>query len=969
MTTFIAGSPSEAERPSVARMKLGSACFIAGRAFVAPAAMQERAWYSLSVDEAWARAESSPQGLSQAEAESRLKRDGPNELQEVEAVSPLLLLAQQFVHPLVIILIVAAGIAAYLQEILDAAIIALIVVLNAIFGFVQEYRAERAMQALKQLTAPKAHVLRDENEVTVPTRELVVGDVVLLSAGSKVPADIRLFEVANLLVDEASLTGESVAVHKRLAPVPEGVPLGDRTNLSFMGTVANVGRGRGLVVATGMATELGRIAGMVQEEPVSQTPLQRQLARFAKQLGLAILAVVLFVFFVGYLRDPDAIVELFLTAVALAVAAIPEALPAVVTVGLALGLRRMARRNALIRRLPAVEALGGTTVICSDKTGTLTTGQMNIRIVAVGDREYEVVGEGFAPDGVYRLQGQAVDPTDDEGLMRLLSAALLNNDARLVQEGPQWTVLGDPTEGALLVAAMRAGLRTEVLETELPRVAEVPFTSERKRMTTIHAPVDAETIAELRARGDETLELLGEISGKVAWTKGAPEAVLDRCTGAYSGGQTVSLTEEDRETVLERAQSLAGQAYRVLALAYRELPDQLPDLGEETVEADLIYLGLVGMMDAPRQDAIEAVQQAKEAGIEVVMITGDHLLTAEAVAREMGILEEGDEVLAAADLDRLTMEELVERVERVKVYARVSPEHKVQIVRAWKRKGAVVAMTGDGVNDAPALRRSDIGIAMGITGTDVAKESSDVVLTDDNFASIPVAVEEGRGVYENIRKVVRYLLSTNSGEVMILFAAAAVFLPLPLLPLQILWINLITDGFPALALGVEPKERGLMDRPPRNPRAGILSGDMGVHIIWVGLLMTAGSLGLFLWALERGGLDYARSLTFYTVAMFQVFHVLAIRVSRASVFTAGFFGNPWLIGAVALTAGLQLAVIYVPFLQEAFRTVGLQLADLLIATLVASSVFFAVEIEKGIRRRGEGYTPLRVEQPREDPGG
>ncbi|MEE9196788.1 MAG: HAD-IC family P-type ATPase [bacterium] len=930
--------------------------------------MQERAWYSLSVDEAWARAESSPQGLSQADAESRLERDGPNELQEVGAVSPLLLLAQQFVHPLVIILIVAAGIAAYLQEILDAAVIALIVVLNAIFGFVQEYRAERAIQALKQLTAPKAHVLRDENEVTVPTRERVVGDVVLLSAGSKVPADLRLFEVANLLVNEASLTGESVAVHKRLDPVPEGVPLGDRTNLSFMGTVANVGRGRGLVVATGMATELGRIAGMVQEEPVSQTPLQRQLARFAKQLGLAILAVVLFVFFAGYLRDPDAIVELFLTAVALAVAAIPEALPAVVTVGLALGLRRMARRNALIRRLPAVEALGGTTVICSDKTGTLTTGQMNIRIVAVGDREYEVVGEGFAPDGVYRLQGQAVDPTDDEGLMRLLSAALLNNDARLVQEGRQWTVLGDPTEGALLVAAMRAGLRPEVLQAELPRVAEVPFTSERKRMTTIHAPVDAETIAELRAHGDETLELLGEISGKVAWTKGAPETVLDRCTGVYSGGQTVSLTEEDRETILKRAQSLAGQAHRVLALAYRELPDQLPDLREETVETHLVYLGLVGMMDAPRQDAIEAVERSKEAGIEVVMITGDHLLTAEAVAREMGILEEGDEVLAAADLDRLTVEELAERVERVKVYARVSPEDKVKIVRAWKRKGAVVAMTGDGVNDAPALRRSDIGIAMGITGTDVAKESSDVVLTDDNFASIPVAVEEGRGVYENIRKVVRYLLSTNAGEVMILFAAAAVFLPLPLLPLQILWINLITDGFPALALGVEPKERGLMDRPPRNPRAGILSGDMGFHIIWVGLLMTAGSLGLFLWALERGGLDYARSLTFYTVAMFQVFHVLAVRVSRESVFTAGFFGNPWLIGAVVLTAGLQLAVIYVPFLQEAFRTVGLPLADLLVATLVASSVFFAVELEKGIRRRGEGYTPLRVEQPREAPG-
>ncbi|MFQ5552557.1 MAG: cation-translocating P-type ATPase [Thermoplasmata archaeon] len=931
--------------------------------------MQEQAWHSLSIDEAWARVESSPQGLSQAEAERRLMRDGPNELLEVEAVSPLLLFAQQFTHPLVIILIVAAGIAAFLGEILDTVVIALIVVFNAVFGFIQEYRAERAMQALKRLAAPKAHVLRDEEEVTIPTRELVVGDVVLLSAGSRVPADLRLFEVANLLVNEASLTGESVAVHKGLDPVPEGAPLGDRTNLSFMGTAANVGRGRGFVVATGMATELGRIAGMVQEESVPQTPLQRQLARFAKQLGVVILAVVLFVFLVGYLRDPDAIVELFLTAVALAVAAIPEALPAVVTVGLALGLRRMARRHALIRRLPAVEALGGTTVICTDKTGTLTTGQMNIRIVAVGDREYEVVGEGFAPEGVYRLQGQRVDPADDEGLMRLLSAALLDNDARLVQEGAQWTVLGDPTEGALLVAAMRAGLRPEVLEADLPRVGEVPFTSERKRMTTIHAPVDAETLAEFRARGDETLELLGEIPGKVAWTKGAPEAVLERSAAVYSDGESVPLTEEDREGILERARSLAWQAYRVLALAYRELPDQLPDLGEETVERDLVYLGLVGMMDAPRKDAIEAVKRSKEAGIEVVMITGDHLLTAEAVAREMGILEEGEDVMTAADLDRLPVKQLAERVEHVKVYARVSPEHKVKIVSAWKRRGAVVAMTGDGVNDAPALRRSDIGIAMGITGTDVAKESSDVVLTDDNFASISVAVEEGRGVYENIRKFVRYLLSTNSGEVMILFVAAAAFLPLPLLPLQILWINLITDGFPAIALAVERKESGLMERPPRDPRTGILSGDMGFHIIWVGLLMTGGSLGLFLWTLDREGLEFARSLTFYTVAMFQVFHVLAIRVSRESVFTAGFFGNPWLIGAVALTVGLQLAVIYFPPLQVAFQTVGLPLADLLIATLVASSVFFAVEVEKGMRRRGEGYTPLRVEQPREALGG
>ncbi len=916
--------------------------------------MKGRDWYNLSKEEAFQRADSSPQGLSPKESRKRLERDGPNELQEIYRISPWRILATQFAHPLVIILIAAAIIAGLLGQVLDSLVIVLIVVFNAIFGFVQEFRAEKAIEALKALTAPKAQVLRDGEVKSVPTRELVVGDVVDLGAGRKVPADLRLFEVANLKVNEASLTGESVPVSKGVHPLSGEVFLGDRTNMCLTGTVVDTGRGKGVVVATGMATELGKIAGLVQEEPKSQTPLQRQLGHFARQLGVAILLIAAFIFIAGYLREPDMLL-LFLTAVSLAVAAIPEALPAVVTIALALGLRRMARRNALIRRLPAVEALGSAAVICTDKTGTLTTGQMNVRVVSTGRVGYEVIGEGFDPQGVYRLGGKSVDPKADEHLLLLLRCGMLCNDARLVMKGERWTVAGDVTEGALLVAGMRSGLRREDVEGQMPRVAEIAFTSERKLMTTIHASVDENTLAELRAGGDgaEAL-LLREVKGKVACVKGAPEPVVARCSARHVDGSAVPITDADREVILVEAQSLASKAYRVLALARRTLPDDLQALDEESVETDLTFLGLVGMMDAPRRDAIEAVDRCREAGINVVMITGDHLLTATAVAEEMDILEAGDRTMTGDELERLSAEELAEQVEQVKLYARVSPEHKVKVVDAWKQRGYIVAMTGDGVNDAPALKRSDVGIAMGITGTDVAKESADMVLTDDNFASIVATVEEGRGVYENIRKFVRYLLSTNSGEVLVLFVASVLFLPLPLLPLQILWINLITDGFPALALGVEPKERGLMKRPPRNPQAGILSGGIAFHILWVGTLMTVGSLGLYVWALSQGDIRNARTLTFYTVAMFQVFHVLAIRVSRESVFTAGFFRNPYLIGAVILTVVLQLAVVYLPFLQIPFQTLGLPLNELLVATGVASTVFFAVELEKWLRRgRGE----------------
>ncbi len=769
-------------------------------------------------------------------------------------------------------------------------------------------------------------------------------------------------EAASLKVNEASLTGESLPVGKSLDPIEEEVPLGDRRNLGFMGTVVEAGRGKGVIVATGMDTELGKIAGLVQEEPRGETPLQRQLARFARHLSLAILAVVAFIFAIGYLRQPEELFLHFLTAVALAVAAIPEALPAVVTIGLALGLRRMARRNALIRRLPAVEALGSASVICTDKTGTLTTGKMNVRVAVTPEAEYEVEGEGFHPEGEYRRDAEPVDPVEDEVLRRLLLAGLLCNDARLVERDDRWEIDGDSTEGAILVAAIRAGLSRDREEGENPRVAEIPFSSERKRMTTIHAPLGESQQGPPQEQGDGAWTALLQGAEEVtAWMKGAPEVVVARCTRLLRRDGAAPLTESDREAFLNRATELAEQAYRVLAMAYRPLPPNLPSL--EAVEEDLICLGMVGIMDAPRREAIEAVEQCRAAGIQVVMVTGDHKVTALAIAREMGIYREDDLVLTGSEMRRLTAGELAKRVERVKVYARLSPEQKVKILDAWKQRGFNVAMTGDGVNDAPALKRADIGVAMGITGTDVAKEAADMVLTDDNFASIVEAVEEGRGVYENIRKFIRYLLSTNSGEVLVLLVASALFLPLPLLPLQILWINLITDGFPALALGVEPKERHLMRRPPRDPREGILAGGIAFHIVWVGLLMTVGTLSLFLWGLGQQGIDYARSLAFYTIAMFQVFHVLAIRVSRDSVFTAGFFRNPYLIGAVFLTALLQLAVIYAPFLQVAFETLPLALDHLLLATGVAATVFVAVEAEKGFRRRRGGESLTTGELP------
>ncbi len=930
-------------------------------------------WHAVGVETAFERQRSSPQGLPKEEAWKRLAEIGPNELVQTTRISPLRIFLEQFTDVLVIILIIAAAVSAYLGlsagesgtgELYDAVLIVIIVILNSVMGFVQEYRAEKSLQALKALAAPKAHAIREGETVAIPSRELVPGDVVALAAGDKVPADLRLFDVASLRTNEASLTGESTPVSKTIAALPQEAFLGDRKNMAFMGTTVDGGRGKGLIVETGMRTELGKIAGLVQQETKEETPLQRQLDRLGRQIGLAILGVVALIFVIGLLQEADPVAHLellFLTAVGLAVAAIPEGLPAVVTISLALGLQRMIRRHALIRKLPAVEALGAATVICSDKTGTLTKGEMNVRALLVGSRSYEVRGEGFDPAGEIRFQDARVDLAAHPDLREALVGAMLCNDAAVKKQGERWTVDGDPTEGALIVAGMRAGLDADVLRGERPRVAEIAFTSERKMMSTLHAPLSQEELEKILAVAEDLRHTpLAWVASKELFVKGAPERVLAACTHHLVDGERTPLTEYDRKQYQFLNQEMATRALRVLGLATRSFPREMPPIREEALEEGLTFLGLVGMMDAPRQDAANAIARCTKAGIRVVMITGDHKLTAMAVAREMGILSEGERAMTGEELDKVSEEDLVRDVEHIKVYARVSPEHKMRIVQAWKTKGHIVAMTGDGVNDAPALKRSDLGVAMGITGTDVAKESADMVLTDDNFASIVAAVEEGRGIYENIRKFVAYLLSANAGEVLIMLIATIMlgaglidrqFLPF-LTPVQLLWINLVTDGLPALALGVDPYPTDIMDRPPRNPKEGVLSKDILFLIIVVAAILTVGTLGLFFWELATGA-DAARAQTvaFTTIVFFELFLVFAIRSPRQTLWQIGFLTNKKLIYAVLISAALQVMVIYAPFFQGPFDTEALTAFDWIRAVLIALSAFFFVEILKLARQR------------------
>jgi len=904
------------------------------------------AWFCMEAEDVLIYLETNPmQGLTQAEAQRRLVEYGSNELIERDRKSPWRILGEQLIAIMVVILIIAAVISALLGDYIDAVAIIVIVVLNAILGFTQEYRAEKAMAALKKLSVPTVKVRRDSHVQEISASELVPGDIILLEAGALVPSDARLLESINLHTQEAALTGESEPVEKNVAMLTgENLPLGDRRNMVHMGTEVTYGRGLAVVTETGMHTELGHIAEMIQTVEREPTPLQRRLEQLGRGLAVIALGIVTVVFVLGILRGEDARL-MFITAISMAVAAIPEGLPAVVTIALALGAQRMLKRRALIRKLPAVETLGSVTVICSDKTGTLTENRMTVTVL-------DVLGETQSIDALLS-KGTPVLDADLTFLKQprvrslglLVKAATLCNDAileRKQNDGDYYRAIGDPTEGALVVAAAQLGMLKPELESRWPRVAEIPFTSERKRMITIHR---------VEVFPNQT-DAPWRDAPYVAFGKGAVDSLLDITTHVWSGDRAIPLTDELRQRMLAANDSLAQDGQRILGIVFRPLSMLPENVEEDVLEREVTFIGLVGMIDPPRQEVKEAVQTCKTAGIRPVMITGDHRLTALNIARELGIADDGH-AMTGQDLAQLSVDELDHFVEDVPVYARVSPEHKLKIIRALQDQGHIVAMTGDGVNDAPALKKADIGVAMGITGTDVSKEAADMVLLDDNFATIVAAVSEGRVIYDNIRKFIKYTLTSNSGEIWVMLLAPFLGMPLPLLPLQILWINLMTDGLPGLALTQEPAERDTMRRPPHHPQENIFAGGMLRHILWVGLLMGLVSLGVGWWAWSDDK-SYWQTMVFTTLTLSQMGHALAIRSGRDSLFKIGLFSNKALLGAVLLTFVLQLAVVYVPLLQGLFKTVALPPGDLLISLLLSTVVFWGVELEKWFLRRQQG---------------
>jgi len=905
-------------------------------------------WHTQTTDEIFETLGSRPEGLEESEARRRLALYGPNELRQEKKLSPLKIFFEQFTSFLILILLAATAISLGVGEVVDAIAIFAIVLLSAVLGFFQEYRAEQALEALKEMAAPMATVLRGGREAKVPARELVPGDVILLAVGDRVPADARVFEEFNLQADESPLTGESTPVQKHTGVLLAETELGDRSNLLFAGTTITYGRGKAAVVATGMNTELGQIARLVQEEKAEKTPLEKRMEEIGKVLGIAALIVVAAVAFLGLVRG-HTLLEMFIWGVSLAVAAVPEALPAVVTGALAIGVQRMAKRRAIVRRLPAVETLGSTTVICTDKTGTMTKSEMTVRRVYVCGEELRVSGAGYEPRGEFRRGAQPMAVDGPLALVGKIGA--LCNDARLEKGEKGWQVTGDPTEGALLVLAAKAGWKPDELNLTYPRIGEIAFSSERKRMSTVHRTPEGRVLI---------------------CSKGAPEVILEQCTRMLKGQQAIPLQEDDRHRVLIANELMAREALRVLGVAYREMPSP-PAQISEALEQDLTFVGLVGMIDPPREEVKEAIRECEEAGIRVVMITGDHPLTARAVATELGILKEGHCTLTGAELDGITDAVFADMVEQVDIYARVSPTHKLRIVEALKRKGHIVAMTGDGVNDAPALKRADIGVAMGITGTEVTKEASDMVLADDNFATIVAAVEEGRGIFENVRKYLAYLLSCNMGEILVMLAAGLLGLPLPLIAVQILWVNLITDGLPALALGVDPPSPDLMRRPPRPPRESIFSPGLKMIVGVVALLMAVGTLWMFawklsglgfwqtlgtLWSFDWKGIEHdeqalrvGRTMAFTLLVLFEMFNAFNCRSDRHSIFRVGAFANRYLLLAVLSSVLLQLMVIYGAFFEPLFETVPLEIKDWVVLIVISATALVGVELGKKVMPR------------------
>jgi len=850
----------------------------------------------------------SEEGLSDSEAKKRLAEYGPNEIKEKKKISPVKIFINQFKSFMVAILIAAVAISAFIGETLDAVVIALILVINAILGFIQEYKAERAIEALKKLASLKAKVIRDKDERMVDASELVPGDIIILEVGSKVPADSRIISLVNLQAQEAALTGESLPVKKELKMLPEKIAVADRKNMVFSGTIVTAGRGKAVVVGTGMNSEIGRIAELIQTAEEKMPPLQLKLQQLGKWLGIATIVICIAVFALGVLNGKNP-AQMFIAAVSLAVAAIPEGLPAVVTISLALGVQRMIRRNSLIRRLPSVETLGSTTVICTDKTGTLTCNEMTVKKVFADNMIIDVSGEGYSKEGFFYHNKQEVDP---KSFSLLFKIGALCNDSKLSENGP----IGDPTELSLIVSAHKAGLIKDDLEEKYPRIGEIGFSSERKRMSTYHK--DGEK--------------------KVVYCKGAPDVILELCDRIYVEGEAKRLTRLQKNEILRINESFASQALRVLGFAYTE--------SDKLSEDDLVFVGLQAMIDPPREEVKGAIEKCVMAGIKVIMITGDHKTTAEAIARQIGI--KGNS-LTGQEIDEIN--DLSGYVDNTAIYARVNPEHKSKIIDALRAKGHIIAMTGDGVNDAPALKKADIGIAMGITGTDVAKEASDMILIDDNFTSIVNAVEEGRGIYNNIRKFVEYLLSSNFGEILTIFAAIllSVFFhnALPLLAIQILWINLVTDGLPALALGIDPSDPEIMQRPPRKPNENLLSANIIKRMVLVSITMMIGTLAIF--KVYLPDLRYAQTMAFSTLVMFQMFNVLNCRSETHSLFRVGIFSNIlsniYLLIAIVISVLLQLLVIYSP-LSVFFKTVPLTIRDWLYVFVVSSSVIFVIETMK-----------------------
>jgi P-type Ca2+ transporter type 2C len=929
-------------------------------------------WHNLEVDKSIELLSSNADtGLSPQEVQQRLQKYGPNELEETGGRSAWEILVDQFKNIMLLMLIAVAIVSGVLDLLAwqagelkpgevpfkDTIAILAIVILNGILGYVQESRAEKALAALKKLASPNVRVIRDGKPMEVVAKDLVPGDVMLLEAGVHISADGRLLEASNLQVRESALTGEAEAVVKQAEiTLPDETGLGDRINLVFQGTEVVQGRAKVLVTNTGMQTELGKIAAMLQAVENEPTPLQQRMTQLGNVLVTGSLVLVAIVVALGLWRGGN-LQELLQVSLSMAVAVVPEGLPAVITVTLALGTQRMVRHNALIRKLPAVETLGSVTTICSDKTGTLTQNKMVVQSVytAADGKSFRVTGEGYAPTGEFKLQESTVEPQDYPELQALLVACAVCNDSVLQQEKGQWTILGDPTEGALVTLAGKGGIEKDQWNSKLPRVGEFPFSSERKRMSVITKVEQVETGVSPITDVDPTIAHLVNSEGYLMFTKGSPELTLARCTHIFVGNGTVPLSQQQRDNILAENDRMASKGLRVLGFAYRPLLEVPPEGSEETYEQDLVWLGLVGMLDAPRPEVRAAVQECREAGIRPIMITGDHQLTARAIATDLGIANEGDRALTGQDLQRMSDQDLEQNVDLVSIYARVAPEHKLRIVQALQRRGRFVAMTGDGVNDAPALKQADIGIAMGITGTDVSKEASDMVLLDDNFATIVAATKEGRVVYTNIRRFIKYILGSNIGEVLTIAAAPILGLGgVPLTPLQILWMNLVTDGLPALALAVEPPEPDVMKRPPFSPRESIFARGLGSYMIRIGIIFAIISIILMQWAyyhvqtVQVPGLDPQRwkTMVFTALCLAQMGHAIAIRSNSRLTIEMNPLSNPYVLGSVILTTILQLMLVYVPPLRAFFGTHVLSLSELGVCLGFSALMFLWIEGEK-----------------------